>query len=674
MPAFFRATVADFLATSPNDRLGALTDGYRRQRYAELSQLQLQAWSIELRLLHASLSNLRSELPASALWPLLLEYPIPRRSKRIDAVLLAHDVILVLEFKIGTAQYEAAALAQVEDYCLDLRDFHAASRDRAIVPLLVATAAPAPRSLPLSFLPDPVRPPHATSGPELATTIQAIFAREHDPLASAIDGAAWDAAAYVPVPNIIAAAEELFASQAVREISHAHADTNRLAATVRFLIDSVADAQQGQRKVICFVTGVPGSGKTLTGLTAVHSPELRDDSRPAGVFLSGNGPLVKIVAEALTREHSQRQGVSRAQARRIAQAFIRNVHEFIGQYADETPDATPHDHVIVFDEAQRAWDAAKSFQKFERQHSEPVTLLSIMDRHPDWAVIIALVGGGQEINDGEAGLAEWGTALASAFSHWEARASTEAILGGTSVAGSTLFSGALPQHLTLHQHPELHLPVSLRAYKAEGVARWVNAVISGDPAQAAAIVRDLNDFPIVLTRSLAHTRHWLLRHTRGNRRCGLVASSGALRLRAYGLELSTGFTQGYAYEEWFLGPPSDVRSSYQLEVAATEFQCQGLELDWVGVCWGNDLVWGPDAQDWLYRRFVGRKWQTIRQPRDRQYLLNKYRVLLTRAREGLIIWVPPGDPADPTIASEHFDAIATYLTQCGLSLEPLSPP
>jgi hypothetical protein len=243
--------------------------------------------------------------------------------------------------------------------------------------------------------------------------------------------------------------------------------------------------------------------------------------------------------------------------------------------------------------------------------------------------------------------------------------SPEALHGGESIAGSTLFDGGVPAGLAITEEPTLHLDVSLRSWRAEALNGWVNAMLAGDRAQAQVLMERMDDLPVLMTRDLGAARAWLRHVTRGDRRCGLIASSGAVRLRAYGLELSSGFTRGYPFCDWWLAPEDDVRSSFRLEVPASEFECQGLELDWVGLCWGNDLVRREQLVRWDYRRFVGARWVTIRNASAREYLLNTYRVLLTRAREGMVIWVPPGVPDDPTVAPEGFDSTASYLLGCG---------
>jgi DUF2075 family protein len=439
-----------------------------------------------------------------------------------------------------------------------------------------------------------------------------------------------------------------------------------LTATSTRLLEIIREAQTQQRKIVCFITGIPGAGKTLAGLNVVHNPSLRRDGRAPGVFLSGNGPLVRIVRAAIERDFKRRE--REAGAERTSGTFIQNVHEFVRD-ALAKPDKAPAENVVVFDEAQRAWDAKQNEKKTGREESEPQTVLGIMDRHSEWSVLVALVGGGQEINVGEAGLSEWGRTIREHFPHWQIAVSPGALAGDASVAGHRLFIGGERGTTVVHEEPALHLDVNLRAFRVQKLTEWVNAVLAGDTAQAKALASELDKFPLAMTRDLTVARAWLRKHTRGLRRCGLVASSGALRLRADGLELSSGFRQGNRdlFVHWFLNQPPDVRSSNQLEVAASEFECQGLELDWIGVCWGGDLSIDASNSTWLFRHFVGTKWQAVTSPIDRAYLLNTYRVLLTRAREGAVVWVPLGDTNDQTRPPVSFDATAEFLRNCGLA-------
>ncbi len=671
MGAFFAATVGEFLKADPNAIQGELD--LRSRSLSTLRASTLVSWERTISVLRKTLKSVVDEVDKASAWGLLLEYEIPRRERRIDCVILVGKLILVVEFKTGESGAFLAAQRQAEHYALDLRDFHKESRDRFIIPIVVdhvgsfvAGSATGPS--------DFVRPVMVANDLTLKETIlSTIEANLSEASAPQIAVSTWNDSAYAPVPTIVEAAQMLFAHQSVRELSHAHAEVHNLTKTTDTIVAAVAAAQHGGHKVICFVTGVPGAGKTLAGLNAVHSPELMKDGRPAGAFLSGNGPLVRVIREALARDHHRRTGETLAESRRKIRTFIQGVHSFLKEY--RANGKVPPERVVVFDEAQRAWDAKKVEKEFLQQaiteerevrsdfSSEPEMMLEIMSRWPGWGVVVALVGGGQEIYDGEAGLAEWGLAIRKSFPDWHVVASPEAIHGGTSMAGSRLFTEAKPKGVLLETDKHLHLPVAVRPFRAEDVAKWVNAVVRGDAAEAADIVKSVSAFPIKLTRSLDEARKWLQQNTRGLRRSGLLASSGALRLRAHGLEVSSGFRGGFPLEDWFLALPPDVRSSNILEVALTEFESQGLELDWTGLCWGGDFT--RNESQWQFRQFKGTAWQQVQKVEVQEFIRNKYRVLLTRAREGMVIWIPEGSDSDKTRPHDWFKTTADYFLSCG---------
>jgi hypothetical protein len=560
---------------------------------------------------------------------------------------------------------------RVCEYGLDLRDFHGGSREHPIVPIVVPTNSTA-----TSCTPSIIGGYHISASPvheviecppeQLSATILAVDGCLGDLTLPPIDDEAWCTAGYRPSLNIIEAAERVFAGQEVREISHSTA-TN-LSCTVDAVIRCVTEAHQKSQRVICFVTGVPGAGKTLAGLSAVHNPALREDDRPSAIFLSGNGPLVKIVRAALARDLRKRLPDSEDGPRQVT-AFIQNVHAFLGYYAFQATEEAPYNHVVIFDEAQRAWDGKQMALKKRGDKSEATLMLDVMARCPEWSVIVALVGFGQEIHQGEAGLQEWGRAISLASPSWSVLASPLVLDVSDEEESSRLFPAGVPLVQGIERNADLHLTVSIRSHRAQMVSQWVKFVLDGRSEAARELLIGASEFPVALTRDLAVAREWLRAHSDGARQsgcCGLLASSGALRLRAYGIEVSSGFRRGYPFEEWFLRASDDTRSSSSLEVAATEFECQGLEVDWAGVCWGDDMAFDRDAKQWDPRRFVGTRWTASATPASRRYILNKYRVLLTRARRGFVIWVPPGAAGDPTRKPRRLDATADFFIQCGV--------
>jgi hypothetical protein len=660
MAAFFRATFEEFLRSNESEIVGCLTRSAAKAGFHQQLHTQTEAWSAQVGFLKQSMRDLATQADCGS-WNLLLEYAIPRRAKRIDLVVLAGEVIFVVEFKWGAASFSRDGIRQVEDYALDLRDFHRESLGHPIVPVLVATNASDVFEI-RGQIDDPVKQTLLLNCETFSRRIEAAF-RQYGPVTSkAIQPETWDASEYAPTPTIIEAAQSLYAGQSVREISRCHAGAENLTRTSAAVLDAIRRAQVAQKKVLCLVTGVPGAGKTLAGLNIVHSKELHHDG--LGVFLSGNGPLVRVLTEALARDNSRRTTHKIGESRRQVTTFVQNVHRFVDQYFAHS-EHVPVDHVVVFDEAQRAWDADQSRRKFNRDYSEPEMMLSIMDRHKDWAVIVALIGGGQEINQGEAGLPEWGRALNSRFQHWNVFMSRD-LKSGVANFDQCLFS-IVPENMTIEEDPALHLSVALRSYRAERLADFVDALLEQDVAQARALRAEIGGYPLALTRELKNVRNWLRQRQRGTRRIGLVASSGGRRLLAEGLDVR----RDLDVENWFLNAPEDVRSSFSLETPATEFGIQGLELDWTGLCWDSDLI--PDEGKWLCRTFKGAQWQNVHDARRRRYVVNKYRVLMTRAREGMIVYVPRGDQMDPTRSPAHYQKIADFLHECGIQEQHCFP-
>lgn len=562
----------------------------------------------------------------------------------------------------------AGDVRQVEDYALDLRDFHAASRTLTIVPILCASDAP-----PEMFINGekgtvwPVNRTNFASLPDVLRSLKLAEANIGGPQFGLDD---WDRSPYCPVPTIIEAAELLYSGHQVSEIAHASADAINLTRMSERLVDIVEYARDHKKLVVCFVTGIPGSGKTLTGLNLVHHSRLKGDNPVASTFLSGNTPLVEVLREALARDESARERSPLNKSRNVVRAEIQHLMDYIREYVTANPDHPPHENVIVFDEAQRAWDADYGYRKFKRATSEPALFLEIMSRRPDWAVIVALVGGGQEINNGEGGLRLWGEALAESYQshqgrHWEVFAAPDVSLGGLSTIGRSLFPPGSEYLGSFETDACLHLNVSVRNIYCESVASWVNSVLEGHVDQAKKAANAAEDFPVVINRSLQVARDWLRKEARGFRHVGLVASSGARRLRADGLGVSLNANDRDAYVHWYLEQTGDIRSSNALEITANEYTCQGLELDHVGVCWGGDLLWSKELHAWTYRALGGTKWNHVKKQTNRDFVKNKYRVLMTRSRFGMLIWVPVGDSTDGTRAPKALDETADYLVSCG---------
>jgi hypothetical protein len=661
MASFYLATVEEFFAQAEEHILAHLATAYANRGYTSQYADQTLTWQRDIHALKETLKKCVVTSESARWWGLILEFSIPRKELRIDVVLLIREVVVILEAKTGQAV--SLAKRQIEEYALLLHYFHKASSDRRIVPIIVSPEGGKVDFLKLNqreFFPQLssywIAPVIPSSWDELSKVLLEVDRHSQGQMVAEV----WAGSPYHPVPSILEAATALRSGLSIREIAHAEASEHEIEA-VRQTIQGYVDlARAKNHHAICFVTGVPGSGKTLVGLSLAHSDENREN---AIHFMSGNGPLVKVLQHLFTKE-SMRGGAAAPQARTEAKTLIENVHVF-ARYHTEDNHGLPSNHAIIFDEAQRAWNKAQNMKKFRRDYSEPEMLLRIMERHQDWAFVVALVGGGQEINDGEAGLEEWGHALLKSTKDWVIYASHEVLEGGSSTAGHRLFEDTETQR-KIQTNSTLHLRTSNRSLRAERLATWVNLVLDGD-SDGAAELKITERFPILLSRDLNATRQKLREQGIGANRYGLVGSSGAARLRAEGLEPSSSFHAEYPWEHWYLADETDIRSSFRCEVFATEFEIQGLELDWIGLCWGGDFIWG-DSNRWELRALrhgFQSKWTTIKNREKQIYRKNAYRVLLTRARQGMVIFVPQGDRFDPTTQPAEFNATAEYLLRCG---------
>lgn len=648
--AYYAADIAEFNSADPDAILGRLA-----MASGDDTVEQKDAWQAEIALLKSALHGRTGHV--------FFEFTVPRLGDRIDAVVLSRGVIVPIEFKVGASRFITADINQAWDYALDLKNFHLGSRNAEIVPILVATDAESSSHRVSEPYADLVYSPLLTNADDLQATLDRILAGGK---ASHIDPSAWVASPYAPTPTIIEAARVLYSSHSVDALACNEAGEN-LALTAS-AVDALVDAaKRDRRKKIIFVTGVPGAGKTLVGLnTATRRHD--ESSETHAVFLSGNGPLVAVLTEALARDEVRRRralGVvaKKGEVRQSIKAFIHLIHHFRDAGIKAT--APPSEHVVIFDEAQRAWDRAMTSDFMRRKkglpgfnESEPELLLSYMDRHREWAVVICLVGGGQEINRGEAGISGWLDAVQTRFRHWDVHISPE-------LRDSEYAAGDALQHLKADANVvsdrRLHLSVSMRSFRAEHVSGFVKAMLDGKQDLASEALSSLvGRYPIALTRDLDMARDWLLAHARGSERAGLVATSGAMRLKPHAIDVRAPINPVH----WFLDASDDIRSSNFLEDAATEFQVQGLEVDWSCVTWDADLRRTPAG--WTHHMFAGAKWKVLKNEARIRYLINAYRVLLTRARQGMVIFVPPGNPRDGTRLPDFYTPTYDYLHTLGI--------
>ena len=712
---FYNASIPCFLRTNAEKVWADLSLNSR----LDDNVLQKDSWAHEIATLQSSLDGLDGEI--------FFEYSIPRLGKRADVILLIKDVVIVLEYKVGEKSYERPDLEQVWDYALDLKYFHQKSHEMWVVPILVATAA-SERSYVFqpSKYDDKVLEPVCSND----STLRAIIDQVLELLAKSETPEGWGMSPYNPTPTIVQAATTLYRrknleNKSIADITN-HTSDDRTEKATEAVLRIVEESKRKGQKSICFITGVPGAGKTLVGLDIAinlfeeNENKKADENRSLAVYLSGNGPLVKVLREALARDAVEQEKkknpktkYNKTRAHKAVDSFIMDVYhhrDYVLQMVKKPILPDTHtlsvdssvavndgsewltEHVDIFDEAQRSWtyeqlrnwlSRKKGIQNFPM--SEPEFLTWGLDKKKDWAVIVCLVGGGQEINTGEAGISTWLSAIHDAFDNWH-------VYYPANLREKEYADGKVEERLAAipeaQKHPieELHLAVSKRSFRAENLSLFVKALLDVDVELAKEQLQKLNaNYPIRLTRDLEKAKDWLRKVHRGSERYGLLVSSQAYRLRPLSIDVRCKPDTVH----WFLDDITDIRSSLFLEDAATEFDVQGLELDYAAIVWDGDMIYDPDhvvlskkdrkkpeliQGPWTQRSFNGGVWQNVASDMRRMYQLNAYRVLLTRARQGMVICVPAGNSSknidgsylDPTRVPLFYDSTYEYLKSLGI--------
>ncbi|MCR5037429.1 MAG: DUF2075 domain-containing protein [Bacteroidales bacterium] len=675
---FYKSSITNFLKTPVDTIFGQMS----RADEMDTAATQKYAWEQEIEIMKESLMPYNDE----DAW-ILFEYTIPRLGKRVDVVVLLRERVFVIEFKAGESEFLHNDVDQVLDYALDLKNFHQGSIDRLIVPILVATDSKQySTTCQLSHYDDGVYEPLLTYATNLGNIIQLVLSEniQYRDYTVAIND--WARSRYSPTPTIIEAARSLYLNHSVEDITRHEAEGEQLERTTSYVQQVICETKARKGKSICFVTGVPGAGKTLVGLNVAVQQESKED---LAVYLSGNGPLVAVLTEALTRDKQAQEKdhgnkLLKKDAEREVKRFIQIIHRYrdnmLGKVKvvngkleiDPTKELKDHiagygevANIAIFDEAQRSWDKEhisawlkrkKGFADFPMSEGE--FLIWSLDQRDDWAVIVCLVGGGQEINTGEAGIGEWIRALNESFPYWQIYISSQ-------LTAKEYAEGRVKELLGKNKHvtysDNLHLAVSMRSFRAESLSNMVHNLLDGEPNKARDVYKNIADrYPIVLTRDIDKAKNWLRNKARGNERYGLVVSSKAYRLKPLAIDVRCKPDTVH----WFLDDINDVRSSLFLEDAASEFDIQGLELDWTCLIWDGDLR--HNGINWEYYEFNGgNKWNRINKKERKEYQLNAYRVLLTRARQGMVICVPKGNPNDNTRQPEFYNCTYDYLKSIG---------
>ena len=674
---YYSDSISAFLNRSVNEIIGELTLASQHDINEETSS----SWVEEIDTLKEALA------PFSGHGSVYFEYNIPRMGRRADVVAVIDGIVFVLEYKTAEQKFHRDAMIQVWDYALDLKNFQEGSHDRVLVPVLVAPKEKDKHCcLELKHFEDNVYEPLMVNAHLLGAGISKVLdSIPHEVQLKTADDI-WAKSGYEPTPTIIEAAIALYEENTVEDITKHGGDIDKASVELANIIES---CRNNNRKAICFITGVPGAGKTLIGLNTAIDQFNRDEK---AVYLSGNFPLVEVLQEALGRDkikakQEKRKACTKEEAKSKVKAFIQMIHHYRDLYLEGTtiengrivpmPDYfqshsdkayVPSEHVAIFDEAQRAW-TQEELGRFMREkkgikdfpYSEPEYLISCMDRQPDWGVVVCLVGNGQSINKGEAGLKEWIESIYRSYKDWDVYISEYLMRSGDVTKEQMDLVRS-----QIKSREELHLKMSMRSFRSEKVSIFVNQLLALQKEDAASTLRELDNYPIVMTRSLETAKQWLRDHNRGSERMGLLASSKAERLKA--ISINVRYQPDFVH--WFLEDDRDIRSSNALEDTLTEFKVQGLEIDWACVAWDADLRLSQDGKSWQHFQLrSGTKWQNINKPINREYQINAYRVLLTRARQGMIIVVPNGDhgvPPDETRKPEWYDGIYNYLKEIGI--------
>lgn len=651
--AYYSCEIEEFLSKSEDEILGII---HKNDASAETRIQQSNTWIQEISILKNQLSNFSNGR-------IIFEYTIPRMGKRVDVILLYKNIVFLLEFKCGDDEYKASTYDQVYDYALDLRNFQKESHNKLLVPIIVSTKAPA-QELRLKEH-DRIIEPIKCNSKNIAYAIKAVsdLYVEQD-----FDYLSWENSEYLPTPTIVEAAQALYRGHNVADITRSDAGAENLTVTTDEINTIIEYSKANQKKSICFITGVPGAGKTLVGLNiAIQRSNAKKGEH--AVFLSGNYPLVAVLQEALARDKlaqakKTENKLTKKEALRSTSSFIKIIHKYRDSFVRNSH--VPPERVVIFDEAQRAW-TKEQISKFmhtkkgitDFSYSEPEFLISTMDRHKDWAVIICLVGGGQEINTGEAGLPEWFDSLRREFPDWDVYITPQ--LNDEEYRRSYAWKDMIAG-LNVYEVEKLHLSTSVRSFRTPDLAYFVKAVLNVDTQGAKDLLDRFRDkYPIMLTRDLSKAKEWIRAQCKGTTRYGLLASSGALRLKPEGIFVKNDIS----VENWFLNGKNDVRSSYYLEDVVTEFDIQGLELDYSIVAWDADFRF--ENNEWHFYNFSGNRWNNVNSADKRIYLKNSYRVLLTRARQGMVIFIPVGNDIDTTRATKNYEGVYNYLKLIGVA-------
>ena len=589
----------EFFGISKNDWKKEMCSAFKEEVDFTLSSSQIDAWD-------DCFDVLQNELDDScANFGIIFEYALPyENGRRPDVVLISNELVIVLEFK-RKSQALAEDLDQVADYSRDIREYHFESRNKKVVPMLILT-----RGKGINYIDKEV---HICSTENLKKELDHIVGRTG--ILTACDIEAWIDSKYEPLPTMVEAARRFWNGEELPNIKHVHAGTN-LDEAISCLKKTAKKAEAEKKNVLALVTGVPGAGKTFLGLQFVYDVCKLNDNQNS-VFLSGNGPLVEVLQDALKNR-----------------TFVNDVNKIIRQYVERGA-ADFKKNIVVFDEGQRAWDSERMTYAYKGRNcgrTEPDVLIELCDNNLDWCVFLVLVGEGQQINTGEnGGIIQWYNAMAHSEKKWSVICPQKL---------TDIFDG-----IDVETYDDLELKVSIRSHTAGEVSNFVNRFVAGDIESAAQLLKGIpqEDFHMYYTRSLERAKQYcrVRYENHSEKRYGMLVSSKTKSLANLGMPQPIWVERAKLYPDgtgrkwkvapWFNQETNHPDSCCALKVAITEFDCQGLEIDLPIVGWGEDAKWVNGS--W---KFIGKDDEKV------TYRNNCYRVLLTRGRDGFIVYIPEG--------------------------------
>ena len=661
---YYDATIEDFaLNHKPEDIVDFLTDSDESSDYYELS-LQKKAWANQISILKKYLKDKNGYI--------IFEYVLSRVNMRIDVVLLMNDIVYSLEFKNNETMFLESDIDQAGGYGYALKNFYEINRNKYVVPILIATRAPDSECSVASDLgTDGLFSLFKANVNKMEQYIDLIRSKYgSDVIYSEEDFENWINSPFKPNPTIIQSARSIYMNNQIDDFFKFDAGEENLKITELTVEAIVNEARDNKKKIICFVSGVPGAGKTLVGLDlAGKTRNNKDNNLPDAVFFSGNGPLINVLTEALGRDAIKQfpeKYEKKYQAVNNVKTFIQDLHAF-KQDIISSKKKNIDENVLIFDEAQRVWDEEQLKKWLIKKEadasfyglSEADLLLDVFSKK-EWGVIVALVGLGQDIHTGENGLGVWFKSLLEKHNEWDIRLSKQ--IFEQSADNLYKYKGLILNNPKVKDCSGLYLETCIRTPRARNLSEFAEAVLSNKPEQAKIAISKFDNYPICITRDLKLAEQFVLRNTQRKERCGKLCSSNSKILGKYSHCFDN--IDNWHFANWMLDDFGR-DSSNSLIFSASEFNIQGLEIDWSLLGWDMDMYYSNG--EWHEQRMLTKKRFEESTEIQKKHILNSYRVLLTRARKGMIIYIPKSsDFEDNYDVSQYMDSTYDYLKSCGI--------